>query len=109
MIQHTAAFADTANDIHRNAYNAAFYELGLGWHWDAEIYGQLQPLSCNAERIRSYLQTYQSHLLTAYEPGFLAEAIEAAKSRCFALMTASGAKGAGKADWAALHSPQIGH
>ena len=32
--------ADDAADLHRNAYNAAFYELGLSWYWDANtIFG----------------------------------------------------------------------
>ena len=108
MNQQTAAFINTANDVHRNAYNAAFYELGLGWHWDAATYDQLQPLACKAERIRTYLQSHQSHLLNAYEPGFLAEAIETTKSRCLALMVECGGAVAGKADWAALHGRQIG-
>ncbi|MDB5764166.1 MAG: hypothetical protein JWQ21_3161, partial [Herminiimonas sp.] len=30
--------ADAAEDIDLNAYNAAFYELGLRWHWDADTY-----------------------------------------------------------------------
>ena len=29
------------NDVERNAYNAAFYELGLRWHWDSDTYDQL--------------------------------------------------------------------
>ncbi len=31
------AAADAAT-VHRNAYNAAFYELGLRWYWDSEMY-----------------------------------------------------------------------
>ena len=28
-------------ELDRNAYNAAFYELGFRWHWDRETYDQL--------------------------------------------------------------------
>jgi hypothetical protein len=33
--------ADPA-EIDRNAYNAAFYELGLRWHWDIDTYNELR-------------------------------------------------------------------
>ena len=48
MSQQKAVLANTTNAVHRNAYNAAFYELGLGWHWDAATYDQLLPLDCKA-------------------------------------------------------------
>ena len=109
MHQHTAApAADTAHDLHRNAYNAAFYELGLGWHWDARTFKGLQPLGCEVERVKTYMEAHQSHLLRAYDPRFLATAIETTKSRCFDAMLESGAIMAGQTDWAALHSRQIG-
>ena len=28
---------DSGVDLERNAYNAAFYELGLRWHWDLSL------------------------------------------------------------------------
>jgi hypothetical protein len=63
-------------EIERNAYNAAFYELGLRWYWDTETYAALLRHSPHAtQRIQHYLQTYQPHLLTAYEADFLARAI----------------------------------
>ena len=108
MTLHTTAPADAANDLHRNAYNAAFYELGLGWHWDAGTFNGLQPLACEVERIKTYMEAHQAHLLRAYAPGFLASAIEATKSRCFEQMRECGTANAGPTDWAALHSRQIG-
>jgi hypothetical protein len=64
-------------EIERNAYNAAFYELGLRWFWDAETYaGLLRHSPEPATRIRHYLQTRQPHLLTAYDADFLARAIQ---------------------------------
>ena len=104
----TAPAATAACNLDRNAYNAAFYELGLGWHWDAGTFERMQSVDCEAERIRQYLQTHQSHLLHAYDADFLATAIVTTKSRCAELMLACGGAVAGEADWAALHSRQIG-
>jgi hypothetical protein len=69
-------------EIERNAYNAAFYDLGLRWYWDSEIYAALLRHSADAaDRIRHYLRCEQPHLLTAYDADFLAQAIQAAMLR----------------------------
>ena len=71
----------THEEIQRNAYNAAFYELGLRWHWDSETYVELQRHSAEpGVRIRHYLETRHPHLLKAYDADFLAAAIERCKS-----------------------------
>lgn len=60
-----------------DAYNAAFYDLGLRWHWDRDTYAALMQHSTDPqERILHYLKTRQPHLLTAYDPAFLAAAIQ---------------------------------
>ncbi|MDP2155741.1 MAG: HAD family hydrolase, partial [Sulfuricella sp.] len=33
--------ADTERDGHRVAFNTAFRESGLDWHWDEALYGEL--------------------------------------------------------------------
>src|SRR5690606_41421811 len=33
--------ADTERDGHRPAFNAAFEEFNLPWHWDVPLYGEL--------------------------------------------------------------------
>ncbi|MBI2771192.1 MAG: hypothetical protein HYX47_16325 [Burkholderiales bacterium] len=95
--RHTAA-ADPCAEAHRHAYNAAFEELGLAWHWDAATYARLQSDSTSAVRI--YLLTEQAHLLRAYEESFLVEAIEAAKARCYESMARNPARHAPWAIWA---------
>ena len=72
--------ADPHADAHREAYNAAFEELGLNWNWDAATYARLP--GTGAEGLRAYLEREQAHLLRAYEAEFLVSAIEAAKNRC---------------------------
>ena len=43
--------ADTERDGHRVAFNRAFQEEGLGWHWDTELYGRLLAVGGGKERI----------------------------------------------------------
>lgn len=45
--------ADTES-AHRAAFNHAFDELGLGWHWDEALYTELLEISGGKERIRHY-------------------------------------------------------
>ena len=73
--------ADLA-EVERSAFNAAFYELGLRWHWDSETYEALASNPCERSRVRRYLETAQAHLLRAYEPEFLTDAILTTKDRC---------------------------
>ena len=105
----TATPAPTAiNDLQRNAYNAAFYKLGLGWHWDHITFDSLQPLGCEVERIRTYMEAHHAHLLKAYDPGFLASATEITRSRFIDSERDGVNTRSGHTDWAALHSRQIG-
>lgn len=80
--------ADNAmSDAHRHAYNAAFDELGLSWHWDAATYAGVRARG--RDGLRGYLEREHAHLLRAYEADFLVEAIESAKARCLAGTTAN--------------------
>ena len=72
------------SEAHRQAYNAAFEELGLSWHWDPVTYACLPAQG--SDGLRAYLEKEHAHLLRAYEADFLVNAIEAAKSRCYEVM-----------------------
>jgi HAD superfamily hydrolase (TIGR01509 family) len=50
--------ADT-EEIHRQAFNAAFTEAGLDWEWDPELYHELLAVTGGKERIRYYLDTWR--------------------------------------------------
>jgi len=78
--QKTAATA-TPHECERNAFNAAFEELGLCWHWDEKTYAELQTIAAEGERVRRYVESQHSHLLTAYDADFLVDAIRVTKSR----------------------------
>lgn len=47
--------ADT-EDAHRRAFNAAFEEAGLDWHWNEEMYIRLLQVAGGKERIAYYWQ-----------------------------------------------------
>jgi HAD superfamily hydrolase (TIGR01509 family) len=47
--------ADT-EEIHRQAFNAAFTEAGLDWVWDPALYHELLAVTGGKERIRYFLQ-----------------------------------------------------
>lgn len=80
--QHLEASAAPDDQAHRHAYNAAFDELGLDWHWDTAMYDQLKAQGRNG--VRCYLEAEQPHLLRAYDAEFLVEAVETAKARRYA-------------------------
>ncbi|WP_346290676.1 HAD family hydrolase [Sphaerothrix gracilis] len=56
--------AETEQNGHRVAFNQAFAEAGLDWHWSVEQYGELLEVAGGKERIRHYIRQYQSHLPT---------------------------------------------
>jgi hypothetical protein len=95
-------------EIHRNAYNAAFYELGLKWHWDIETFEALALHKAEKDRMLAYLQEYQSHLLKVYEVDFLVQAIECAKANNFKNMAACSPKALEGLNWDELHRHEIG-
>lgn len=49
--------ADTERDGHRVAFNRAFAEAGLDWHWDPERYGDLLVVTGGKERMLRHWQT----------------------------------------------------
>ena len=52
--------ADTERDGHRVAFNLAFREAGLDWHWDVETYGRLLDITGGKERIRLFIEQFQT-------------------------------------------------
>lgn len=69
-----------ADALERDAFNAAFRELGLRWHWDAPTFQALKSIGDDGERIRAYMESHCPHLLKAYDAAFLNNAVQAVKS-----------------------------
>jgi hypothetical protein len=100
--------SDGAADAHRNAYNAAFHELGLSWFWDSERYRNVLCGDDERSCLRSYLLEHQPHLLTAYDAEFLVEAIQHTKERCYALLSAAGGDPGAYINWGEIQQRQAG-
>lgn len=49
--------ADTERDGHRVAFNRAFVDAGLDWHWTEARYGELLAIAGGKERIQHYMQS----------------------------------------------------
>jgi hypothetical protein len=97
------------HEMDRHAYNAAFHDLGLRWHWDSDTYARLLERSPVAgERLRAYLESDQAHLLRAYDPQFLVDAIERRKAHFDRVGTTSGAASRLRCNWAAIQAGQVG-
>lgn len=66
--------ADT-EAVHLQAFNQAFAELGLGWHWDVPLYTRLLEVSGGKERIRAYWSEVHADI-KALSPQALSDRIE---------------------------------
>ncbi len=50
--------SNTERDGHRVAFNQAFEEFGIGWHWSVETYGELLAVTGGKERMKFYVDTF---------------------------------------------------
>lgn len=71
----TALSAD--DEAARNAYNTAFSQLEIGWHWDAATYREL--LADGGQPVRSFVERHRPHLLRAYGIDCLVNAVESTR------------------------------
>lgn len=100
---------DAQQDAERNAYNGAFYELGLRCHWDAQTYSSLVHRCTHApERVRLFLESAQPHLLRAYDAEFLVAAIESRKAIIGGRGDPSRSGAMASVNWAAIQAGEIG-
>lgn len=79
--------AETEFEGHRPAFNAAFADLGLPWHWDAATYRRLLAVSGGRERIGAWAREREGH---PPDP-WLLEALLESKRRHYGLLVRSGA------------------
>ncbi|MDQ6620142.1 MAG: hypothetical protein M3Z31_10675 [Pseudomonadota bacterium] len=76
----TSVVETEADAVERDAFNAAFREIGLRWHWDAGTFRELKHLAADESRIHAYVESRCPHLLKAYDVAFLADAVRAVKA-----------------------------
>ncbi|MBS1161851.1 MAG: HAD-superfamily hydrolase subfamily variant 3 [Proteobacteria bacterium] len=72
--------AETERDGHRPAFNQAFAECGLAWHWDARLYGELLAVTGGKERLRHYARQYAPDLAQRADFADLVNKLHAAKT-----------------------------
>ena len=82
--------ADTERDGHRVAFNQAFSEAGLDWHWDVALYGELLAITGGKERMRYYLDRYRSDWPRPANLDALIAGLHAAKTRHYTALLAEG-------------------
>jgi HAD superfamily hydrolase (TIGR01509 family) len=75
--------AETERDGHRVAYNRAFEDLGLPWHWSVPHYGDLLAIAGGKERIAHFIAT-EDPPRPAGDPKELAQRIHLRKAERFA-------------------------
>jgi len=81
--------AETELQGHRRAFNRAFADAGLPWHWDRSLYLQLLAISGGRERLRHFLEQVSG------EPAAEAqvEALQASKTCHYAALVEAGELG----------------
>lgn len=83
--------ADTERDGHRPAFNRAFEEFGLNWHWDAELYGKLLAVTGGKERIRYFVDHFLPDYVKPDDFDALVAQLHQAKTKHYTAMLAGGA------------------
>lgn len=75
---------DTADlaDAQRQAYNAAFAELGLRWYWGSSDYAGQMGVESQRSHLRRYVENQHPHMLKVYDAEFLVNAIQKVMARC---------------------------
>ncbi len=96
-------------ELELHAYNAVFYDLGLRWHWDADTYEALRALPAGQNRLRTYLENHQPHLLKAYDADFLSELIETRRRQMQESLRNTHLRRSAVQPWANARTHEIGH
>ncbi len=83
--------ADTERDGHRVAFNLAFQEAKLDWDWTPELYGELLAVTGGKERIRFYLEKYNTEFKKPGNFDDFVAGLHAAKTSFYTKLMAEGA------------------
>jgi HAD superfamily hydrolase (TIGR01509 family) len=83
--------ADTERDGHRVAFNRAFAEAGLDWEWTVELYGKLLAVTGGKERIRHFLDVYNTDFKRPAKFDEFVVGLHKAKTRHYTELLATGA------------------
>ena len=82
--------ADTERDGHLVAFNMAFAEAGLDWNWSVELYGKLLAVTGGKERIRYYLDHFNTQFSKPDNFDEFVAGLHAAKTRFYTQLMSEG-------------------
>jgi len=82
--------ADTERDGHRIAFNMAFADEGLPWHWDIELYGRLLAVTGGKERMQHYVETCRMDELRPADFAARVRRLHESKTRHYTELLAQG-------------------
>ncbi len=77
-------------EIHRAAFNRAFEEAGLGWHWSEALYGELLKVTGGKERIAHFIEMNGDRATTGSKGPSLIADLHWRKTAIYAEMIAAG-------------------
>ena len=75
--------ANTERDGHRVAFNSAFAEAGLDWHWSVDFYGELLKVAGGKERVKYFVERYQTNFINKQELDEFAAYIHKLKTKYY--------------------------
>jgi HAD superfamily hydrolase (TIGR01509 family) len=77
-------------ETHRRAFNRAFADAGLDWHWDQALYTELLDVTGGKERIRYYVESFGGTGIAPDELDDSIPALHAEKTRHYTAMVSGG-------------------
>lgn len=81
--------ADT-EEVHRQAFNATFREVGLPWRWNVELYIELPAVAGGKERLRHYFSRVDPVRLSAPDTDTFIARLHEHKTRTYNRCVAKG-------------------
>ncbi|CAA6819170.1 MAG: Hypothetical protein CbbY [uncultured Thiotrichaceae bacterium] len=82
--------ADTEADGHRVAFNKAFVEAGLDWHWSVDTYGELLAVTGGKERIKFFVSDFLEDFFVDGDINDFAAELHKRKTHFYLEMTQNG-------------------
>ncbi|MDE2129332.1 MAG: HAD family hydrolase [Betaproteobacteria bacterium] len=82
--------AETERDGHRIAFNQAFADAGLAWHWDVETYGRLLAVTGGKERMLHYWQGLDAEAASGPQARALVAELHRLKTTHYVRLVAEG-------------------
>ena len=83
--------ANTERDGHRVAFNNAFKEAKLDWHWSVDLYGRLLEVAGGKERVKYFLDLYKPNFISRKDLNSFAAKIHQLKTKYYLELLRQGA------------------